>query len=91
MNTETKQARVSGTLDPIVRCSDCVWVHKFRPRQDEIDRGLTIGCKKPGWEGYSHDDKPACGGVFFTPNSPICVKTHSGDAADSFPVKQGEW
>jgi len=69
MTTEATQVRVSGTLDPIVRCSNCVWVHKFNPRQDEIDRGLTIGCKKPGWEGYSHDDDPACGGVFFTPNA----------------------
>ena len=59
------------------RCSHCVRVHKFNPRRDEIDRGLTIGCKKPGWEGYSHDDAPACGGVFFSTNIPIHVKTEA--------------
>ncbi len=52
------------------RCSDCVCVDKFKPRPDEIERGLLMGCKKPGWEGYTHDDNPACGGVFFVPAAP---------------------
>lgn len=47
------------------RCSKCVSVHRFIPREDEIARGLMMGCRKPGWEGYTHDDNPACGGVFF--------------------------
>jgi hypothetical protein len=24
-----------------------------------------MGCKKPGWEGYTYNDAPTCGGVFF--------------------------
>ena len=48
-----------------VSCSTCYWVDNFKPRQDEIDRNLLIGCKKPGWEGYTYDDTPTCGGVFY--------------------------
>lgn len=47
------------------RCTDCMWVDRFNPRPDEIARGLTLGCKKPNWEGYTKDDEPACDGVFF--------------------------
>lgn len=52
--------------DSKVLCSTCAWVDKFRPRQDEIDRGLVLGCNKPRWEGYTHDDNPAGGGVFYS-------------------------
>jgi hypothetical protein len=52
-----------------VMCEDCAWVNNFTPRQDEIDRGLSLGCKKPGWEGYTENEKPLCGGVFFTKKS----------------------
>ena len=38
------------------KCSNCVHVDKFRPRKDEIERGLFIGCKYPGFEGYTKDD-----------------------------------
>ncbi len=46
-------------------CADCVWVDKFDPRQDEIERGLSLGCTYPNWEGYTKDDEPICGGAFF--------------------------
>lgn len=49
------------------RCANCVWVDKFSPRKDELERGLILGCKKPDFEGYTRDDKPACGGSFFVP------------------------
>lgn len=34
------------------RCEDCTFVRKFNPRKDELERGLTMGCTYPGWEGY---------------------------------------
>ena len=46
-------------------CATCAWVHRFTPRPDEVERGLTMGCKKPGWEGYTRENEPACGGVFY--------------------------
>lgn len=49
-------------------CLNCVWVDKFKPRQDEKARGLILGCKKPGWEGYTKKEKMACDGVFFQCN-----------------------
>lgn len=48
-------------------CKNCCWVDEFSPRKDEEDRGLTLGCKKPNWEGYTKNGAPACGGVFFFP------------------------
>ena len=50
------------------RCRDCVYVDLFKPRNDERARGLLMGCRKPGWESYTHDDNPSCGGVFFAPS-----------------------
>ena len=47
------------------QCKDCTWVHEFKPRQDEIKHERTLGCRKPGWEGYTKNDEPMCGGVFF--------------------------
>ena len=54
-----------------VKCEDCIWVDIFTPRQDEIERGQTMGCTKPDWEGYTRNDKPDCGGVFFSPKKQI--------------------
>lgn len=48
-----------------IRCENCIWVDRFKPRPDEIVRGFFMGCKKPGWEGYTYNDAPTCGGVFF--------------------------
>lgn len=49
-------------------CETCVWIHRFEPREDEKRRGLVIGCKKPGYEGYSSPLRMACDGVFWSPN-----------------------
>lgn len=46
-------------------CLTCTYVHHFRPRPDEVARGQLLGCQKPGWEGYTRADAPACGGVFW--------------------------
>lgn len=48
-----------------VKCNDCVWVEKFKPREDEIKRNLLMGCTRKNFEGYTHENNPACGGVFF--------------------------
>lgn len=47
-------------------CVDCVWVERFRPRQDEVDRGHFLGCRYPNYEGYTSYDHMACDGVFFS-------------------------
>ena len=55
-------------------CTNCMWVQEFIPRPDEVERGLTLGCNKPGWEGYTSNEKSSCDGVFFSPrweNSPL--------------------
>jgi len=49
------------------RCINCVWVDKFSPRNDELERGLILGCTYSNWEGYTKDDEPMCGGQFFYP------------------------
>jgi len=49
------------------QCESCVWVRKFTPRQDERERGLVLGCGKPGYEGYTSPLKMACDGVFWSP------------------------
>lgn len=48
------------------KCEDCTWVDKFKPRKDEIERGLLLGCKYPNYEGYTKSDmaERCC---FFTP------------------------
>lgn len=46
-------------------CLDCIYADHFKPRVDEIERQLAIGCKKPGYEGYVTPDHPACGGVHY--------------------------
>ena len=48
-----------------ITCDRCIWVDKFNPRKDEIERGLILGCKKPGWEGYTKNEEPSCGWCFF--------------------------
>lgn len=50
-------------------CETCTWVHKFEPREDEKRLGLVIGCKKPGYEGYSSPLRMACDGVFWMAGS----------------------
>ena len=45
------------------KCVDCDWCGHFKPRQDEIERGLTLGCRYPNYEGYT-DGKACC---FFMP------------------------
>ena len=47
-----------------MKCENCVWSEKFKPRPDEK---FNMGCKKPGWEGYTKNEDPSCGGVFFVP------------------------
>lgn len=47
-------------------CDRCKWVGRFNPRPDEVERGWVLGCRKPGYEGYTKENAPACDGVFFT-------------------------
>jgi hypothetical protein len=56
-------------------CLHCRWVEHFRPRQDEIDRGHLLGCRKPNYEGYTSATRMACGGVFFRPIAPSLQAT----------------
>lgn len=49
-----------------MKCEDCIHVHSFIPRPDEQAKGWLLGCNKPGWEGYTQNEKPACGGTFFS-------------------------
>jgi hypothetical protein len=48
-------------------CETCRYVDKFEPREDEKKMGLVLGCKKPGWEGYTSPLRMACGGQFYWP------------------------
>jgi len=34
-------------------CDNCFYVRRFQPREDEIKRGLTLGCRFPNYEGYT--------------------------------------
>ena len=44
-------------------CDTCRYGRKFDPR---LPQDLTDwGCEKPGWEGYTEPEKPACGFVFW--------------------------
>jgi hypothetical protein len=56
--------RKLGSICPCqVKCSNCIWVqHLMNVRPDEPS---NLACRKPGWEGYTKDEKPDCGGVFF--------------------------
>ena len=58
----------------VMTCSKCVFVYMFIPNENEIALGRTLGCGKPGWEGYTNNDNPACGGAFFMPGSKKEVK-----------------
>ena len=53
------------------QCIDCQWLNRFKPRPDEIERGLVIGCRCPGYEGYTKNDKPMCGGVSFVKRNAV--------------------
>jgi hypothetical protein len=44
-------------------CETCHWCDKFEPRQDELARGLVLGCKLPGYEGYTSPLRMACSGT----------------------------
>ena len=55
-------------------CPQCVWVDRFRPRPDEVERGHVLGCRKPGWEGYTSPTHMACGGVFFRRNPAVSAE-----------------
>lgn len=44
-------------------CENCIWSIIFNKRPDEPS---NMGCRKPGWEGYTINESPACGGLFFT-------------------------
>jgi hypothetical protein len=46
-------------------CDNCIYVHRLDSRDDEKERGLILGCKKPGWESYTSLTKMECGGVFW--------------------------
>jgi hypothetical protein len=48
-----------------IRCSTCKYGRIFDKRLDEPS---NMGCKKPGWEGYTFDNNPACNSVFYLPN-----------------------
>ena len=48
------------------KCSTCAWLSRFNKRPDEPS---DMGCSKPGWEGYTFEDRPACGGDFYLPKS----------------------
>lgn len=45
-----------------IKCSNCTYGETFVKRLDEP---TNQGCKKPGWEGYTSDETPMCGGDFF--------------------------
>ena len=67
----TEQTPATASVDAVVMpncCETCVWIHRFEPREDEKLKGLVIGCKKPGYEGYSSPGRMACGGVFWSPD-----------------------
>ena len=49
------------------KCTTCRHVDKFTPRKDELERGLTLGCRYPNYEGYTSDAEPACGGDWWQP------------------------
>lgn len=49
----------------MVYCEDCIWHEQFEKRTDESS---NFGCKKPGWEGYTHNHAPVCGGQEYEPN-----------------------
>lgn len=51
-------------------CESCRYLQTFTPRPDELRMGLVIGCKKPGYEGYTSPLKMACDGVFYEQNPP---------------------
>lgn len=58
-------------------CIDCVWVKTFKPRKDEIERKLLLGCGRSNCEGYTHENNPVCGGVFFSKKERKEVKKES--------------
>ena len=56
-------ARKLGSICPCqVKCSKCIWGERLDARPDEPSK---LGCTRPGWEGYTSDEKPSCGGTFF--------------------------
>lgn len=40
---------------PREKCDNCLYGNRFDPRPDELDRygPDVMGCKLPGWEGYT--------------------------------------
>jgi hypothetical protein len=62
--------RLHRWIDLTKPCLECRWVKTFRPREDEIARGLTLGCTKAGYEGYTDPTEPECDGVFFEKRRP---------------------
>lgn len=46
------------------KCSTCDYLKRFNKRPDEPS---DMGCNKPGWEGYTFEDRPACDGAFYYP------------------------
>ena len=66
----TEQTPATAPVDAVVSvrcCETCCWIDRFTPREDELKRGFVIGCKKPGYEGYSSPLRMACDGVFWQP------------------------
>jgi hypothetical protein len=49
----------------MINCEDCIWHERFEKREDEPS---DFGCKKPGWEGYTDNLNPNCGGQDYEPN-----------------------
>lgn len=50
-----------------ITCETCRYVDRFHPRPDAVARALRLGCRYPGVEGYTQEDTPQCGGVFYRP------------------------
>jgi hypothetical protein len=41
-------------------CENCIYFYAFKPRPDEVERGLEAGCKKPNFEGYTKRKDTCC-------------------------------
>ena len=76
-----------------MKCEDCVYYDDFKPRKDEIKKysESVRGCRKPGWEGYTFNDNPYCGGQFFVERRKEAHHDHEKqDDTDAYQVGVGE-
>jgi len=69
------------------QCIDCRWLNRFKPRPDEIEKGLVIGCRHPGYEGYTWNDAPACGGTCFEKRKTIDMPAISREEKEGGRMK----